>query len=292
PLCPLARPETRQHNQFAHKMDQVAPKGKGIAVPRPAYRPTVTVAMTVFNQAPYVSQAVRSVLAQTYRNLELVVVDDGSTDRTARILETISDPRVRVLHFSQNCGKAARMNQILRVARGRYLLEMDGDDWLDRNTVAALVSHMNPLPQSVALLYGNRRFYWQTKMGPRFVRIKRGQPFRGRTSFLRRPSVGGPRFYRVSALRAVKGWPTDYPSRGRLAEDLAVLLRLVQRYQFHHIGRVLYNIRRHGRNTTVRFRPRFGGVVSFLVRRARRQAGMPASFAPPKGRRGSAGRGF
>lgn len=272
-------------------MGQVAPKGKGIAVPRPAYRPTVTVAMTVFNQARYVSQAVRSVLAQTYKNLELVVVDDGSTDRTARILETISDPRVRVLHSSRNRGKAVRMNQILRVARGRYLLEMDGDDWLDRNTVAALVSHMDPLPKSVALLYGNRRFYWQTRKGPRFMRINRGRAFRGRTSFLRWPSVGGPRFYRVSALRAVKGWPTDYPSRGRLAEDLAVLLRLVQRYQFHHIGRVLYNIRRHGCNTTVRFRPRFGGVVSFLVRRARRQAGMPASFAQPKGRRGSVGRG-
>ena len=234
--------------------------------------------MTVFNQARYVAQAIRSVLSQTYRNLELVVADDGSTDGTARILRSFSDRRIRVLHSNRNLGKATRMNQILKTARGRYLLEMDGDDWLERNAVAVLVARMNRLPRSVALLYGDRRFYRQTRKGPRFLRIKRGRAFRGRASFLRWPSVGGPRFYRVSALRDVGGWPTDYPSRGRLAEDLALLLRLVHRYDFQYIGRVLDNIRRHGRNTTVRFRPRFGRIVSFLVQRARRRAGMPATF--------------
>lgn len=244
-------------------------------------------AVTVFNQARYVAQAIRSVLSQTYRNLELVVADDGSTDGTARILKGFSDRRLRVLPGDRNLGKATRMNQILKMARGRYLLEMDGDDWLERDSVAVLVARMNRLPRSVALLYGDRRFYWQTRRGPRFLRIRRGRAFRGRASFLRRPFVGGPRFYRVSALRDVGGWPTDYPSRGRLAEDLALLLRLVQHYDFQHIGRVLYNIRRHGRNTTVRFRPRFGPIVSFLIRRARRRAGMPAFFSGARRVRGA-----
>lgn len=246
-----------------------------MAVSRAARRPAVTVAMTVYNQAPYVVQAVRSVLRQTYRNLELIVVDDASRDGTASLLRSIHDPRLRLVLSQTNAGKARRMNQMLRLARGRYLLEVDGDDWLSPHAVAVLVSRMSRLPSSVGLIYGDRRYHIQTRGGPRPAMVRPGPTFRSTSEFLKHPRVGGPRFYRVAALRKVGGWPTNYPSGGRLAEDLALMLKLVEHYDFQRVPQVLYNIRRHGRNTTRRFAGRFPRVTSYLVGRARRQAGLP-----------------
>lgn len=256
-----------------------------MALSRAARRPVVTVAMTVYNQAPYVAQAVRSVLRQSYGNLELIVVDDASQDGTAALLRTLHDPRLRLILGRSNEGKARRMNQILRLARGRYLLEVDGDDWLSPHAVAVLVSRMSRLPSSVGLIYGDRRYHIQTRGGPRPAMVRPGPTFRSKAEFLRHPRVGGPRFYRVAALRRVGGWPTNYPSGGRLAEDLALMLRLVEHYDFQRVPLVLYHIRRHGGNTTRRFGSRFPRVTSYLVRQARRQAHMPLRHQLPKPRR-------
>lgn len=243
--------------------------------------------MTVYNQAPYVVQAVRSVLRQSYGNLELIVVDDASRDGTPALLRTLRDPRLRLILGRSNEGKARRMNQILRLARGRYLLEVDGDDWLSPHAVAVLVSRMRRLPSSVGLIYGDRRYYIQTKGGPRPAMVRPGPVFHSKAEFLRHPRVGGPRFYRVAALRRVGGWPTNYPSGGRLAEDLALMLKLVEHYDFQRVPLVLYNIRRHAASTTRRFASRFPSVTSYLVGRARRQARIPLPHRPQSRRAGA-----
>ncbi|MEI7967425.1 MAG: glycosyltransferase family 2 protein [Betaproteobacteria bacterium] len=95
--------------------------------------PTVTVVMPAFNAAATVRNAVQSVLDQTYRCLELLVVDDASTDDTLVVLnETArSDPRIRVLSMPSNGGAAEARNAGLRAARGELIAFLDADDlWL------------------------------------------------------------------------------------------------------------------------------------------------------------------
>ncbi len=89
----------------------------------------VTVAMSAYNASGTIDLALRSILAQTYQNWELIVVDDGSTDRTAERVLHVKDSRIRFIQEPLgNMGLASRLNQCVRLARGEYIARMDADD--------------------------------------------------------------------------------------------------------------------------------------------------------------------
>jgi len=90
--------------------------------------PYVSVLLAVHNDADFLAEAVESVLRQTMTDLELLVVDDASTDETAVILSGVSDPRLRVLRNERRLGLAASLNLGIGAAGGRYLARLDADD--------------------------------------------------------------------------------------------------------------------------------------------------------------------
>ena len=90
--------------------------------------PLVTVLLAVHDGEAYVRTAMASVLGQTFSDLELVVVDDASTDRTPAILAAVGDPRMRLLRNEAQLGLAASLNRGLDEARGRYVARLDADD--------------------------------------------------------------------------------------------------------------------------------------------------------------------
>lgn len=90
--------------------------------------PLITVAMSVHNGEKTVRDAIRSVLWQTCTDWELILVNDASTDSTARVFRQFPDPRIRVLHEPQKKGLAVRLNHCVALARGRYVARMDADD--------------------------------------------------------------------------------------------------------------------------------------------------------------------
>src|SRR5436189_2072285 len=88
--------------------------------------PTVSVVMPVHNGERFLGEAIGSVLGQTFSDLELIVVDDASTDRTAALLEAASrDARVRVHRLERNLGVAGALNAGCRLARGELIARMD-----------------------------------------------------------------------------------------------------------------------------------------------------------------------
>lgn len=94
--------------------------------------PRFSVIVPAFNAASTLGAAIRSILSQTQADLEVIVVDDGSTDATGAIVERITDPRVRLIAQSNNGPSAAR-NAGIKAARGAYLSFLDSDDlWLPR----------------------------------------------------------------------------------------------------------------------------------------------------------------
>src|SRR5919204_3704615 len=90
--------------------------------------PQVSVLLAVRDDVRYVGAAVDSILQQSLRDLELIVVDDASTDETPSVLESVSDSRLRVLRNEQGRGLATSLNRGLDEARGRYVARLDADD--------------------------------------------------------------------------------------------------------------------------------------------------------------------
>jgi glycosyltransferase involved in cell wall biosynthesis len=90
--------------------------------------PKLSVVMCVRNGEPYIQEAVESILQQTFRDFEFLIVDDHSTDGTLRYLQSLSDPRVRVLRASAE-GQTPGLNQGLKGAKADWIARMDGDDW-------------------------------------------------------------------------------------------------------------------------------------------------------------------
>jgi glycosyltransferase involved in cell wall biosynthesis len=96
----------------------------------PAHRPLVTAIVAAHDAAKHIESAVASLAAQTLDDLELIVVDDGSTDGTAAEVERLAraDPRIGLVRLDRNRGQAAALNVGMEVARGRYLAILDADD--------------------------------------------------------------------------------------------------------------------------------------------------------------------
>ena len=107
-------------------------------------KPLVTVIIPVYNTEPYLRKCMDSVCGQTYGNLEIICVNDGSTDGSQSILEEYAarDARVKVL-VQENAGQAAARNRALDAAQGEYVMFVDSDDWLDLNTCEQCVQCMD-----------------------------------------------------------------------------------------------------------------------------------------------------
>ena len=92
----------------------------------------VSIIMPSYNTAQYISQSINSILAQTYSNWELIIVDDCSTDNTDDVVESyLKDPRIKYLKNEKNSGAAVSRNRALREANGKWIAFLDSDDlWM------------------------------------------------------------------------------------------------------------------------------------------------------------------
>lgn len=95
---------------------------------------TVSVIIPVYNTGEYLREALDSVLAQTLDNVETIVVNDGSSDSSAAVIEEYRD-RITVISKEKNAGQAAARNDAMKIAGGKYIYFMDSDDWIEPETL-------------------------------------------------------------------------------------------------------------------------------------------------------------
>ena len=94
------------------------------------YNPLVSVVMPVFNAGDFLVAAIESILKQTYKNFEFVIVDDGSIDNSWKIISKFAnkDRRIKILKNKENLGIAKTMNEAIKKAKGQFIARMDADD--------------------------------------------------------------------------------------------------------------------------------------------------------------------
>jgi glycosyltransferase involved in cell wall biosynthesis len=84
--------------------------------------------MPVYNTAPFLKEAIESILTQTETDFELILINDASTDNSSEVIAQFNDPRIRIINNEKNLGLAVSLNKAIRVATGKYIARMDGDD--------------------------------------------------------------------------------------------------------------------------------------------------------------------
>lgn len=196
--------------------------------------PNVSVVLPTHNRLDTLKRSLASVLEQSYTDLEVIVVDDCSTDATAAYIKTLSDARVRYLQLSQNRGAATARNAGIQLATGEFIAFQDSDDlWLPNK----LSNQLAYLEQNESLAVVFTSFVkchpaYKFVMPPEAVPSSEIAPRLAFGNFIGTPTV----LARRSVLLAAGGFDTEL----RNHEDWDLWLTLAGRgAQFHHLTQVL-----------------------------------------------------
>lgn len=180
----------------------------------------VSVLMPVYNAERYVGEAIASILAQTFPDFELVVVDDGSTDGTAEVLDACGDPRMRRYRNEGNLGIPATRNLSLSLARGEYVAWMDADDRSLPERLARQVEFMDAHPEIVSLSTGICTIDEAGQAVRQFRIVAAPEAVRGRLLLENCLGTNGCVMVRTAVIRGLGGY------RPVVAEDYDLFLRL------------------------------------------------------------------
>jgi glycosyltransferase involved in cell wall biosynthesis len=207
---------------------------------------SVSVLIPTYNRAGYIEGAIETATSQTYEDLEVVVVDDHSTDRTPELLDQYADSdTVRVLRNDENRGIAASHNRAAAAAEGECLCILDDDDRWHPTKVEKQVRRMKHRSDDVAVVYTGG------------IDTKNGRPIRWYRPDLRgdiypevlrefgmNPHSG--HMIRASSYAAVGGFDTEFP-RG---VDWELSIRLAQKYKYDYIKKPLVKRKIHDENVS------------------------------------------
>jgi glycosyltransferase involved in cell wall biosynthesis len=108
--------------------------------------PKVSIAVPTYNRSSLVNEAVNSILLQTEKDLEIVLVDDGSTDNTSEVIEKINDDRIKY-YYKENGGCASARNMGLRKSTGRYIAFLDSDDLWPKDFLSTMLKNLESQPE-------------------------------------------------------------------------------------------------------------------------------------------------
>lgn len=203
----------------------------------------VSVVIPTYNYAHFIAQAIESVLAQTYQNFEIIVIDDGSTDATREAVSRFS--RVQYL-YQDNRGIAPARNAGLFASRGELLVFLDADDRLLPEALATGVASLNANPDC-AFVSGHWELFsddGKPRPSPPIVCVTKNH-YRAFLDFNYIGTVGQVMFRR-SILEAVVGFDSAVPG----CDDIELYMRIARTHRVHCHDRIVMQHRRHGSNTS------------------------------------------
>ena len=201
--------------------------------------PILSVVMTVYNGEKYLREAIDSILAQTFSDFELIFINDGSTDKTSKILNSYKDPRIKIIDQS-NKGLVASLNHGIKAAGGKYIARHDADDGSEPTRFAKQVRVLNERPRVVMVGTSMKVMDSQGKiLHEHFVLINNNEL--RQELLVRSPFAHGSVMFRKDvAVRAglynQKYWP---------AEDYELWLRMCEHGELTNIDEPLYIYREH-----------------------------------------------
>jgi glycosyltransferase involved in cell wall biosynthesis len=231
-------------------------------------RPLVSVIIPTYNAAPYLPAAVRSVLAQSHADLELIIMDDGSTDATREVIAGFLDPRVSY-YYQPNSGVYAARNNAIARARGELIAFCDADDEWTSNKLERQLPCFDLRP-SIGVVYANLALRREDGR----IHPPRARDFYSgkivRKLIVRNCVPFGTAVIKRECFDKVGGFDLNLNMSG----DWDFWLRVAVHYEFHYLNQVLYVYRFRDGQLSKNYRARFENTMSIRRRMAEQHPGL------------------
>ncbi len=206
--------------------------------------PLISIGMPVYNCEKYIKLAVYSIINQSYQNWELIIIDDGSNDKTFDILLSISDTRIKLIKDQENVGLAARLNQCIDLSKGNYFARMDGDD----------IAHPKRLENQLEFLKRNVEI---DLVGGQTLLIDEDNNIIGRNfskldhlGITANPAIGFSMVHPTFLGRILWFKNNLYNPKLKKAQDKELLMRTYKSSKFANLNEVVIAYRKINRNKT------------------------------------------
>ena len=204
--------------------------------------PLVSVYITNKNYGKYIETAVKSVLKQSYKNIELVILDDASTDGSQKIIKKYEEKKLcRVIYNKKSKGLIKSSNIAIKATNGRYVIRLDADDYLDQNALTLMVNKIEK-DSNIALVYSD---YYLIDEKKNILSLEK-QLSRDKNYMEHKPVLGACCLIRKSSIFSVN----LYDERFNRQDGYDLWYKLIKNFKFAHIPLPLFFYRRHSKNLT------------------------------------------
>lgn len=201
----------------------------------------VSIYITNYNYGNFIEEAIESALNQSYKNIEIFIIDDGSNDDSRDIINSyLSIPKIKVV-FQKNLGLTKSNNVALRLANGKYIVRLDADDRLKIDAIENLINGF--VSDDVAMVFGN----WDVidENGNLIFNFKR-HDFENDVSLMDCPAHGACTMFRVDYLRSIGGYDEDL----KCQDGYELWFRIIDKFKVRNLEVSIFDYRRHGANLT------------------------------------------
>jgi len=201
--------------------------------------PKVTVLMPVYNGGKFLSHSIESILQQTFKDFEFLIVNDGSTDSSAEVVSSYSDDRIRLVSTKRNKGLAYSLNKGIKLARGKYIARMDADDISLPQRLEKQMKFLELHPKVGVCSTWVSFFTKIPGIGGKYCPTGGSEIIKARLIF--ENVIQHPTVMLKKSLISKKGYPTEYP----YAEDYCLWTELAEKTDFAILPKILLRYRLH-----------------------------------------------
>ena len=205
-------------------------------------KPKITVYVVSHNYGKYLSEAIESVLKQTFSDWELIIFDDGSSDDTQKIMDLYKNHEKISCFSTEGIGLPAVNNLALAKANGEYIVRLDADDKFEENILLIFNNYVTNRPD-LALLFPD--FYLIDESGEVFAHKINSSPYE-EDHLMDMPPNGACTLVKTDLLRELGGYREDLGAQ----DGLDLWLKIKEKYPAYKINLPLFYYRRHGKNLT------------------------------------------
>ncbi len=203
--------------------------------------PLVTVYIVNHNYGRFIEDSIKSVLNQTFKDLELIIIDNGSNDTSKQIIQRYSKKKNIKVIFQKNIGLNATNNIALKYSRGRFIMRLDADDYLDENALEIMFNKIKN-DKKLGLVFPD---YYLIDEKNNLIELVRRHDFK-KVKLFDQPAHGACTLIRKEILKLLDGYNELY----KCQDGWDIWLRLIKNYKVININLPLFYYRRHGKNLT------------------------------------------